>query len=323
MAFERILLTGGAGFVGAHLAAAVAQAHPQARKAMLLRPGESGGHTAFEHFHADLVDEGAVDGLVSRLAPDLVIHLAGQPSIGDAAKAAEATWRVNFHGSFGLGSALARYTPNATMLFVSTAAVYGLSFRAGVLDESAPLQPVDVYSRSKAAAETALADVLGPVRLIVARPVNHSGAGQKSRSFALSGFAAQIAAIEAGAAEPRLKVGDLSRSRDFLDVRDVVDAYMRLIDKAPELPARCAFNIGSGHARTMQSLLDELRAMARKEFVVEIEPALLRPDATDIPCVACDASRLTAATGWRPLRAPRDMLQAILDDWRARQGAAT
>jgi GDP-4-dehydro-6-deoxy-D-mannose reductase len=318
MAFQRILLTGGAGFVGAHLAAALASAYPQARKAMLLRPGEKDGHPAFQCAEADLVDEPAIDSVVARLAPDLVIHLAGQASIGDAAKAAELTWRTNFHGSFALGAAIARHAPGATMLFASTAAVYGLSFRQGVLNEDAPLQPLDVYSRTKAAAESALADVLGPAaRLIVARPVNHSGAGQKSRSFVLSSFAAQIVAIETGEAEPRLRVGDLSKARDFLDVRDVVDAYMRLIAAAPDLPARCAFNIGSGEARTILSLLDELRAMARRDFAVEVNPALLRPSATDIPCVACDAAKLTSITGWRPQFTPRDMLQAILEDWRA------
>ena len=142
------------------------------------------------------------------------------------------TWRVNFHGSFALGAAVARHCPSAAFLFASTAAAYGASFRDGVLNEDAPLRPVDVYSRSKVAAESALADLLAPKgRLIVARPVNHSGPGQRNRNFALASFAAQIAAIEAGRAEPRLKVGDLSKARDFLDVRDVIDAYMRLIAK--------------------------------------------------------------------------------------------
>lgn len=318
-AYERILLTGGSGFVGAHLAARLADAYPDARRVMLMRPGESGAHPAFSAAVADLLDEEAIDRLIADLSPDLVLHLAGQASIGQAAGMAEETWRVNFHGAFGLAAAVARHAPDAVVLFSSTAAAYGASFRDGVLNEDAPLRPLDVYSRSKAAAESAMADVLGPrARLVIARPVNHSGPGQRSRNFVLASFAAQIAAIEAGRAEPRMKVGDLSKARDFLDVRDVVDAYMRLIAKAPELPDRVSvFNIGSGEARVIAALLQMLRDMTRRPFEVEVDPALLRPSATDIARVCCDASRLAAATGWRPRFSMEETLGALLDEWRA------
>jgi GDP-4-dehydro-6-deoxy-D-mannose reductase len=323
-AFERILVTGGAGFVGGHLCAALAEAYPQATRALLLRPGERGGHEAFAAAIADLVDEAAIDAIIARLRPDLIVHLAGQASIAQALHAAELTWRVNFHGSFALGAAVARHCPEAVFLFASTAAAYGASFRDGVLSEDAPLQPVDVYSRSKVAAESALADLLAPRgRLIVARPVNHSGPGQRNRNFALASFAAQIAAIEAGRAEPRLKVGDLSKARDFLDVRDVIDAYMRLIEKARELPASVSiFNIGSGRAHRMEALLERLRGRAKAPFEIKVDSALLRP-ASDIASVACDATRLTEATGWRPRHDIDDMLQALLDDARAAEALAS
>ncbi|MBG0791972.1 GDP-mannose 4,6-dehydratase [Methylocystis sp. H62] len=316
-AFERILVTGGAGFVGGHLCAALAAAYPQATRSLLLRPGEHGGHKAFAAAIADLVDEAAIDALIARLRPDLVVHLAGQSSIAQALHAAEMTWRVNFHGSFALGAAVARHCPTAAFLFASTAAVYGASFRDGILNEDAPLRPVDVYSRSKVAAESALSDLLAPKgRLIVARPVNHSGPGQRNRNFALSSFAAQIAAIEAGRAEPRLRVGDLSKARDFLDVRDVVDAYMRLIEKAADFSNTTVFNVASGEPRRISSLLDLLVARARVTIDIEADPQLRRPSSVDIPCMTCDSSRLRAATGWRPRRSCEDMLEALLNDWR-------
>ncbi|HEY8161852.1 MAG TPA: GDP-mannose 4,6-dehydratase [Methylocystis sp.] len=318
-AYERVLLTGGAGFVGAHVAKALVEAYPEAARVMLLRPGEKGAHPAFATAAADLRDEAAIGRLVADLRPDLAIHLAGQASIGQAAKSAEETWRVNFHGTFGLGAAMARHAPKAVILFSSTAAAYGASFHDGLLSEDAPLRPMDLYSRSKVAAESALVDLAGPeMRLIIARPVNHSGPGQKSRNFVLSSFAAQIAAIEAGEAEPRIKVGDLSKARDFLDVRDVVDGYMRLIAHARDLPERIGvFNIASGKARRISALLEELQAMAWRPFEVEVDPQLLRPAATDIATVACDASKLRKATGWAPRHSLHDMLAALLDEWRA------
>ncbi len=318
-AYERILLTGGGGFVGVHVADALSRAYPSAARVILRRRGEGVAHPAFDMRVADLLDEAAIDRIVAELAPDLVVHLAGQASVSAAAKTAELTWRVNFQGAFGLGAAIARHAPTAVVLFASTAAAYGASFNDGVLTEAAPLRPIDVYSRSKAAAEGALGDLLAPRgRLVVARPVNHSGPGQRSRDFVLASFAAQIAAIEAGKAEPRLKVGDLSKARDFLDVRDVVDAYLRLIDRAREFSEPVSvFNIASGEARPVAAFLDDMRALARVPFDVTVEPQLLRPAATDIARVACDATKLSDATGWRPRHSHDDMLSGLLDAWRA------
>ncbi|MBI1980379.1 MAG: GDP-mannose 4,6-dehydratase [Methylocystis sp.] len=323
-AFERILVTGGAGFVGGHLCAALAKAYPQAARAMLLRPGECPGHDAFAAAVADLVDEAAIDALIARLRPDLIIHLAGQASIGQALHAAELTWRVNFHGSFALAAAVARHCPTATFLFASTAAAYGASFRDGILSEDAPLRPVDVYSRSKVAAECALADLLpSSGRLIIARPVNHSGPGQRNRNFALASFAAQIAAIESGRVAPLIKVGDLSKARDFLDVRDVIDAYLRLIEKARDLPASVSiFNVASGTPHRLEALLERLRGQSKAQVDVEVDPALLRPGGSDLASVACDATKLAEATGWRPRHEIDDTLQALLDDARAAEAQA-
>lgn len=317
-AYERILLTGGAGFVGSHLATALSEAFPDATRAMLVRPGDTATRPSYQTVAADLLDEAALERLVADLRPDLVVHLAGQSSIGRAERAVEQTWRVNFHGAFGLGSAIARRAPGAVVLFASSAAIYGDTFREGAPREDAPLRPIDVYSRTKVAAEGALADILDPdSRLIVARPVNHSGPGQRSRSFVLASFAAQIAAIEAGRAEPRIKVGDLGKARDFLDVRDVVEAYMRLIHRARELPERVStFNIASGDARSIGSLLDEFRDLSHAPFEVEVDPDLIRPSSIDIAIVACDASKLRAVTGWRPRIPTREMLAALLAQWR-------
>jgi len=321
--FERILVTGGAGFVGGHLCAALAEAYPRAKRSLLLRPGERGGHEGFEAAAADLVDEAAIDALIAGLRPDLIVHLAGQASIGQALHAVETTWRVNFHGAFALGAATARYCPGGVFLFASSASVYGASFGDGVLTEEAALRPVDAYSRSKAAAENALADLLAPqCQLIICRPVNHSGPGQRNRNFALASFATQIAGIESGRVEPLIKVGDLSKARDFLDVRDVIDAYMRLIERARDLQQPVSiFNIASGKAHQIASLLERLRALSNAQFGVEVDPALLRPG-SDIASVACDATRLTEATGWRPRRNIDDMLRALLDDARATETQA-
>ncbi len=324
-AFNRIFLTGGSGFVGAHLAPLLAADQPKAERVALTLAGD--GQTALSPSWStvcgDLRNPAAIDAVVAALRPDLVVHLAGQASMAKALNAAESTWRGNFEASFNLACALARHAPNVTLLYASSVTVYGESLKHGAARETTPLCPLDAYARSKLAAEYALADVLPPnARLIVARPVNHSGPFQSEKSFVLASFAAQIAAIEAGA-EPLLSVGDLSKVRDFLDVRDVVDAYCQLIACADRLDERVSvFNIGSGEAYAIGDLLERLRRRAKTAFDVKVDAGLLRPSGVDIASVVCDASKLRQATGWRPRRSMDDLLETLLDHWREKQKAS-
>ncbi|MBI1867633.1 MAG: GDP-mannose 4,6-dehydratase [Methylocystis sp.] len=318
--YDRILLTGGTGFVGPYVARAVAGAYTAARRVILVRPGENNGDAAWTPIAADLVDEAAVASAVAACQPDLVIHLAAQASVAQSIGAAETTWRVNFQGSFNLAAALARHAPQTTMLFVSSADVYGLRLRDGAAKENTPICPVTAYAKSKAAAEGMLADILPEAaRLIIVRPFNHTGPGQ-DRRFVLPSFAAQIAAIEQGRRPPRIEVGDLSIERDFLDVRDAVDAYMSLIEAGPRLESRCVFNVASGTSRSLASLLDALRQRATRPFEIVIDRHRLRT--SEIPNAAGDATKLRDATGWRPRHSIDDTLISLLDHWRVIEKAS-
>lgn len=317
----RILLTGGTGFVGPYLLDALSRAYPEAERYLLVRPGDDGEGGAWTPAVADILDQAAVERAVAETRPDLFVHLAAQASAGQSLAAAEATWRINFQGSLNLAAALARHAPDAVTLFSSTGDVYGLRFRDGVATEDTPASPLSAYARSKLAAEAMFSDVLPQTsRLIVARSFNHIGAGQDKR-FALPSFAAQIAAIELGRLAPRVDVGDLSVERDFLDVRDVIDAYLRLIEAAPDLPSRSVFNIASGCPRSIASLLEGLRSLATMDFEIVVDPARLR--ASDVPKAVGDASKLRELTGWRPQHAIDETLVGLLDHWRATEKQTT
>lgn len=317
--YQRILITGGAGFVGAHMTKALRRAFDSAKIVVVTRPEERARQSDADVAVCDLTDEAAIETVVADVAPDLVVHLAGQTSVGQASKLVEQTWRVNALASCYLGAAVMRHVPSAVMFFASSATVYGASFRDGVLSEDAPLQPLDVYARSKVAAEYLLSDLFRAAgRLVIVRPVNHSGPGQRCNEFVLPSFAAQVAAIEADRIEPRMKVGDLSRVRDFLDVRDVVDAYMRLIAMARDLPDTVSvFNVSSGAGYAIGDLLEELRALSHKDFEIEVDPERMRPSTVDISSVICDSSKLRAATGWAPGIPIRQTIQTLLEERRA------
>ena len=316
-AYSRILLTGGSGFVGGYLAPALAAAFPQAERVLLRFPGETVERAGWRNIDARITDGAAIETIVADLKPDLVLHLAAQAAIGGSADA-EPTWRVNFGGTLELAHACARHAPDTTFFFVSSSEVYGWSFRDGPVTESAALRPMNAYARSKVAAESMLPDVLPNANLIIARPFNHTGPGQ-DRRFVLPSLAAQIVEIEAGRKAPQLDVGNLSAERDFLDVADVCAAYIAMLAAPRKAGTPAIYNVASGGCYRISDLVEKLRAHARKDFEVVVDPARLRP--SDIPMAVGSAAALHAATGWAPTTTIDDIIEALLEHWRRASAA--
>jgi GDP-4-dehydro-6-deoxy-D-mannose reductase len=265
-----IIATGAQGFVGGHL---------------LPELGARG-----LPLDVDVTDAMALARAVRATAPQSVIHLAGKSSVADSWGEVAEVWRVNVLGTVNMLEAVRAEAPEVRVLVVSTGQVYGLADQIPTAEESriAPLSP---YAASKAAAE--LACTQAPVEVVVTRSFQHEGPGRDER-FAIGSWTLQIARLEE-AGGGTIQVGDLSSRRDITDVRDVVRAYLLLLD--PSVPPG-TYNVASGHAVTMKDVLDMLLAMARCPIDVEIDSARSRP--TDLPEVCGDATKLRTATGWTP-----------------------
>lgn len=311
--FDRILITGADGFVGRYLVPALAtRLGTSSRLTLASRTFVPDGD--YDHVMLDLIDPDSVGRAIEMVRPDLVIHLAAQASVGLSLGAAADTWSVNLGGSLILAKMVAAAVPECTMLQVSSAEVYGLTYNDGIVDEVSVLRPQSAYARSKAATEAMLADVLPTgFRLIVARPSNHSGPGQDER-FVIPAFAAQIARMEKGEAK-EVQIGNLDAERDFLDVRDVVAAYVALAIQAPRLPLRSTFNIASGHTVRVGEVLERLQAMSRVDIPVKQDAARLRP--SEVPCAAIDSSLIRDTTGWFPVHGLDETLGNVLNQWRS------
>jgi GDP-4-dehydro-6-deoxy-D-mannose reductase len=309
MSASPTLVTGAAGFAGGHLLDRLADAGPIVG---WCRPG---GRTPSARRPVDwraveLLDQAAVRAGLDEIAPSRIYHLAGAPSVDTSWQSVVPHLRANALGTHHLLEAVRRRGGPCRILVVTSAQIYEASDEP--VSEHAPLRPPTPYGLSKLAQDQLAARAVTEdgLDVVIARPFNHAGPRQHP-SFAVSSFARQIAQIELGLAPPVIRVGNLETRRDITDVRDVVDAYERLMAGAP--PGR-PYNICSGSAWRIGDLLEEFLHSALVPIRVEVDPARLRP--SDAPVIQGDATRLRAELGWAPRITVEQMLRDTLEWWR-------
>lgn len=290
----RALVTGAAGFVGRRL---------------VPRLESAGWDVVACDLEVDITDPSAVDAVLLRTTPDAIVHLAAVSSVAVSLRDPASCFRANYLGTRYLLAAIAERCPDARLLLIGSSDQYDLSEPgAPASRESDPLQPRSPYARSKAAAEQlGAAAARSGMDVVRTRSFNHTGPGQ-SDAFVASSFARQVAEIAREQRDPVIRVGNLESVRDFLDVKDVIEAYVALLD--PAVPAD-VYNVASGQGVTLRSLLETLIELGGIDPRIQTEPARMRP--TD--WVVGDASRLRAATSWEPHIPLRETLAELLQDW--------
>lgn len=298
---KRLLVTGRHGFVGSAIAHQLAADAALAVWELVPIP-----------VTLDLRDCAAVRALVTQTRPDAVMHLAAQSWVPDATRDPEGTLSVNVIGTLHLLQALREVNFEGAMLFTSTGDVYGrVPEDALPIGEDRLPAPRNPYAVSKLAAEALCYQwtVTDNMRIVTARAFNHIGPGQSER-FVVSDFARQIAEIRLGRREPVVFVGDIDVTRDFTDVRDVVNAYFALLDggRAGEI-----YNVCSGEERSVRSLLDHLAELAQVEIRIEQDAARLRR--SEQRRVRGNPAKIRKATGWQAVTGIDESLKAMLNHW--------
>jgi GDP-4-dehydro-6-deoxy-D-mannose reductase len=301
----RALVTGASGFVGRFLVEVLRR-----EGAEVLACG--GPHDEFAN--ACVIDMRDADSLrlaIETFRPTVIFHLAAQTFVPAALRTPVETYESNVMGTARLAEVVRRYTTGSPprIVFTSSAEVYGVRDPSEYpLRESLDLRPANPYGASKAAAEAIL---LGESQscgldVVIARAFNHIGPGQSER-FVVASLTAQLARIAAGGAA-QLSVGNLAAARDFLDVRDVVTAYLGL---ARDGENGEVYNVCSGHAVTIRDLLRELIAIAHVAVEVREDPSRMR--SSDVPLSVGNPEKLHARTGWKPRIPLVRSLQDIYD----------
>lgn len=309
---KKVLIIGGAGFVGQYLIEYLKQeslftiAVTKMKNQVLDRCDVS-------VYDLNILEKDAILELLYQVRPDYIFHLAAQSSVGLSWSQPQLTIDINIKGSINLLEAIREWGENARILLIGSGEEYGfISANEIPIQEESILRPGNIYAATKACQ-----NMLGRIYanaykmdLIMVRAFNHIGANQ-SPIFVVSDFCKQVAEIEKGVREPIIKVGNLTACRDFTDVRDVVAAYVLLMKKGVRGET---YNVGSGEAVCIQSILDAIRKLSATEISIEVDPKKLRP--VDIPIIQADITKLVETTGWKREYSLVDTLKETLDYWR-------
>jgi len=310
------LVIGAGGFVGSYLIQELNRKNLHVGATILPREHIRSG--TCDVLEMDIMQESEIRNLLKTHRPKQIYHLAAQSSVAMSWKNPQLTVDVNIKGALHLLEAvrsIEEYYPR--ILLVGSGEEYGyLKSCSGAVTEDTPLHPGNLYAATKACQ-----NMLGSIYaraygmgIVMVRAFNHIGVGQ-SPTFVAADFALQIAEIEAGFRPPVMQVGNLSAKRDFSDVRDVVRAYVMLMEKG------CAgetYNVGSGHAVAVRNLLDILLELSRESIVIEQNPARMRP--SDVPVMEADITKLVQDTGWKPEYTLEETLLTMLNDNRKKFG---
>lgn len=305
------LVIGAAGFVGNYL---LYEMHAAGMEVFATKlPHEKLENPYAKVYDLDIMDKGAVISLLFEVRPDYIFHLAAQSSVGLAWKNPGLTVDVNIKGSINVMDAVRELYYKPRVLLIGSGEEYGhIKPEETPIVEGNLLRPGNIYAATKAC-QNMIGSIYAQaydMELMMVRAFNHIGPGQ-APTFVVSDFCKQVAEIEKGLREPVMMVGNLAAKRDFTDVRDVVKAYVKLMEHG--VPGE-TYNVGSGSAKSIQEVLELIISMSEKEIAVQTDPNKIRP--VDVPIIEADITKLNKLTGWAPQIPLEQTIRETLDYWR-------
>jgi UDP-glucose 4-epimerase len=303
-----ILVTGGAGYIGSHIALALLDRG----EAVAILDDLSTGHRwlvpeAAQFIEGDCADTALVTKLFADHGITAVIHCAGVISVPASVADPLSYYAINVGKAVSLFAAAiaggARH-----LLFSSTATVYGAS-DAPLLGEDLPMEPVNPYAASKAMVERILADLAatGAASVGVLRYFNVAGADPAGRAGQVSDNATHLIKIAAEAATGKrdhiqvtgsdFDTADGTGVRDYIHVTDLAMAHLATLDALRTDPTKSlTFNIGYGRGASVLEVLDAIDRVTGRPLDRRMAPRR----AGDVARLVADTRRIRTTLGWQP-----------------------
>jgi GDP-4-dehydro-6-deoxy-D-mannose reductase len=307
---ERALITGCNGFVGRALVQRLSGAGYD-----VWGVDRSEADPAFKgkrYLRGDLTEAEFVASVLDEASPACIVHLAAQSSVAKSFEVPASTLRDGTTPALHILEHARRNSTPARILLIGSADEYGSVNPAQIpVREDTATNPESPYALAKSIQNHygRMYARLYRVDAMMTRSFNHTGPGQ-SDVFVLSSFAKQVAEIRRGKRAAEIEVGNLDVRRDFLDVRDVCDAYVVLLKKGRMGET---YNVCSGQSFKVGDLLRELCSLAGVHVAIRVDVARLRP--VDTPELRGDPSKMSQHTGWTTKHAIKETLKSLLDYW--------
>ncbi len=317
---KRLLITGISGFVGGHLVSyledhtngfeihGISRSKPAwdfVPRGLSLRNGS--------HFHqADLLDIPTIKSLLEEIQPEYILHLAAQSSVAESWKTPVFSFMNNTNIFLNIIDTVRQNDNGARVLSIGSSEQYGIVAAADLpLTETTPQHPANPYAVARVAQEQ-LAKIYAEgygLDICCTRSFNHCGPGQSDR-FVVSAIARQFARIAHGLQDPVIHIGNGSIVRDFVDVHDVVAAYVLLLSKGKRGEV---YNICSGMGRTIGEIVALLADLKGLNVSVHEEQAQIRP--IDNPRIIGSNDKIRRDLGWGPAIPFEQSLLSLYDYW--------
>lgn len=303
----RSLITGIDGFIGTALAEKLKS---QGNEVFGISRKECNFCDGIHRFCADMTDSGAILEAVRDSRPDRVFHLAAQNNIAESFESPQSTMNVNLAGSIYLFDAILNHASQAKIVSVGSSSEYGntAAFHK-FISEDVPLLPTSPYGISKAALSMLSRVYASALNLHVLHVRPFAIIGPRKKRDALSEFSQGVVEIEQGVRN-FLSVGNLTAIRDFIDIRDCVDALALLSEKGKDGEI---YNLCNARGTSMEEMLEILKKCARKPVTTVTDKKRTRK--IDDQRIVGDNSKLKSL-GYAPVYELRDTIQTTLDYWR-------
>jgi UDP-glucose 4-epimerase len=301
----KILVTGGAGYIGSHAVKALGKAGHEVIVLDNLSTGHRAAVTYGELIVGDVSDEDLLNKIFTRHKIDAVMHFAGSIIVPESVENPLKYYKNNSLNSYKLISACVEHKIHK-FIFSSTAAVYGMT--DGPVDESHSTLPINPYGQSKLMTEQMLRDVAfsSPLRYVALRYFNVSGAdpeGQIGQSFPGATHLIKVACEVGTKKRDHIKVfgtdyptADGSCIRDYIHISDLADAHVKALDYLAKGGKSQVLNCGYGHGFSVKQVLNKFVEVTGEKIKVEEAPRR----AGDPAIVASVAHKIRDVLGWTP-----------------------
>jgi UDP-glucose-4-epimerase GalE len=303
---SRVVVTGGAGYIGSHAVRALADAgHVVAVLDDLSAGHEQAVPTGVPIVRAPIHDRTAVTKLLVDHQADAVMHFAGWLAVGESVQKPIDYYQNNVTGTLAVLEAM-RDAGVGRFIFSSTCAVYGEPSRVPI-DESADLRPINTYGETKLAVERALPHLerAHGIKWIALRYFNAAGAhpdGTIGEDHADEIHLIPLAIRAANGGAPLRVFGedyptpDGTCLRDYIHVSDLADAHIRALEALERGAPSAVFNVGTGTPHSVRSVIDTVSRVVGRAVAWESAPR--RPGDPAVLYAAADRAR--HELGWRP-----------------------